>query len=337
MAETLVTSQVGKREQLSDLIALSDLKATPVYSLANKSKDLVNPLFSWQATAYNTASYDGVLSNEDVSTYTDPAANRALLSGRIQKFWQPIKVDDIAANVTDVAGIGKGKEFANGIRQAIVEVKRAIESAICSDNDSQAQSGSTPYKTRGLGSWISSTAQSDTATAVPAAYRTPAASIDGTAMASLTESNVNAVLESIYTQVGEKKNFTLVCGPKLKTAFSGFTRTQFANTNTGSSVKTYNSNLADKKIINCVEVYEGDFGTLNLLPSLFLAKNTSEAASLRRGYVLDMDCVSIKFNRMPEFKELPDLGGGPRGVVSAILGLALDCNPLEFGKFNATA
>lgn len=336
MAETLITSQVGKREQLSDLIALSDLKATPVYSLANKSKDLVNPLFSWQANAYNVASYDGVLSNEDVSTYVDPAANRALLSGRIQKFWQPIKVDDLAANVTDVAGIGKGKELANGIRQAIVEVKRAIESAICSDNDSVVQSGATPYKTRGLGSWISSSAQADTATAVPAAYRTPAASIDATAMASVTESTVNAVLESIYTQVGERKTYTLVCGPKLKSAFSALTRTQFASTNTGSAVKTYSTNASDKKIIASVDLFDGDFGVCNLLPSLFLAKNTSDAASLRRGYVLDMDCISIKFNRMPEFKELPDLGGGPRGVVSAILGLAIDCNPLEFGKFNAT-
>ena len=186
--------------------------------MAKKGADLTNgSVFSWQADSYNDPSFDGVLTNADVSTFADPAANRALLSGRAQKFRRSIKVDDFAQNVDNVAGVGKKKEMARGVSRSLVELARDIESAICSDNDSQEQSGAAPFKTRGLGSWIGGTA---TELPIPAAYQTPAGSINNTAMSSLTEANVQSMLQSIYTVTGQINTMVLVCGPELKRKFT---------------------------------------------------------------------------------------------------------------------
>jgi hypothetical protein len=336
MSQGLVHPAVGLREDLSDVISVVDAKNTPVSSMAKKGADLTNgAVFSWQADAYNDPSFDGVLTSADVTTFDDPAKNRVLLSGRAQKFRRSIKVDDFAQNVDNIAGVGKKKEMARGVSRAIVELKRDIESAICSDNDSQAQSGATPYKTRGLGSWISSSAQTDLP--VDSAFRTPSASINSTAIASLTEAQVQGILQSIYTVTGQINTMTLVCGPELKRAFTGFTRYATGGDAAAElSIRTFTQSTEAKKITAKVDTFEGDFGTVSLLPTLFNAKDQVEATQLRRGYLLDMDMIELRYGRRPRFQELEDQGGGPRGLIDAIA--ALVCwNPKALGKFSATS
>jgi len=336
MAELLITNQVGAREDLADLIAVADQKSTPLLSMARKSAEATNPLFSWLVDNLNDPQLDGVLSNQDATTFANEAAGRARLYGRIQKIWRLPKVDDLAESVSDVAGIGRRKEMAKAVTKAMQEVARDLESIFCSDNDSQEQSGVNPYKTRGLGSWISNSAQSDTATAVPAAYRTPAASISTTATNSITDSTIQALLQSLYEQTGKSKSYTFLCGPTLKRRFTSFQQTQFGSTNVASAIRLFNQDSSDASYYAKVDLFSGDFGDLVLTPSLFLAKDQTAATQLRRGYILDMDMVSIRYNRRPRYTPLPDLGGGSRGIVDAIAGLQVD-NPLAFGKIASTA
>jgi hypothetical protein len=335
MAELLVTSQVGAREDLADLIAIADQKATPLVSAARKSTAPTNPLFSWLVDGYDTPNTSGVLSNEDATTFANPAAQRERLYGRIQKLWRLPKISDLAENVSDVAGIGTKREMARAIKKSIQELARDLEATFCSDQDSQAESGANPFKTRGLGSWISSSAQADSGTAVPAAYRTPAASISTATIANTTDTVVQGLLQSIYEQTGKGKTFTLLCGPTLKRAFTSMTQVQFGSTNTAATVRVYNADLSDNKIEQKVDIFVGDFGELLLVPDLYLRTDVSTAASLRSGFILDMDGIHIRYNRRPAYKPLPDLGGGPRGIVDTIAALQVD-NPLTHGKI-ATA
>ncbi len=330
MAELLVTSQVGAREDLADLIAIADQKATPLVSAARKSTAPTNILFSWLVDGLNTPSLGAVLSSEDATTFADPATNRARLYGRVQKKWRLPKVDDLAENVSDVAGIGSKREMAQAIKRSIQELSRDLEATFCSDQDSVAQVSSTPMKTRGLGSWINNSAQADTATAVPTAYRTPATSISTATIALTTDTVVQGLMQSIYEQTGKAKTFTLLCGPTLKRAFTGFTQVQFGTTNTAATVRCYNADLSDNKIEQKVDIFIGDFGELLLVPDLFLRTDVSAAASLRSGFILDMDGVHIRYNRRPRYSPLPDLGGGPRGIVDTIAALQVD-NPLTHG------
>jgi hypothetical protein len=316
------------------VISVIDQKNTPVTSRIKAGSDLTNgSVFSWQADSYNDPSFDGVLTNADVTTFDDPAKNRVLLSGRAQKFRRSIKVDDFAQNVDNVAGVGKKKEMARGVSRALIELKRDMESAFCSSNDSQEQSGTNPYKTRGLGSWISSSAQTDLP--VPASFRTPSASINTTATSSLTESDVAAVLQSVYEQTGTIDTMDLVTGPNLKKRFSEFTRYS-SGSNTALSTRQYTASLNDRTVISTVDTYIGDFGTINLVPTLFNAKDAAAAVQSARGYLLNMDMLEVRYGRRPRFQELEDQGGGPRGLVDAIA--ALVCwNPKGLGEFAATS
>lgn len=334
MAATLITNQTGIREDLSDLIAVVDAKTCPVVSMAKKGSEPINPLTQWQADAFaSTTVPTGVLSNADItsSDFIDNAANRAILSARIQKFREVPSVDDLAQNVSQVAGIGKKREMAKAVTKSLEQIKRSMEAAFCSDQESQEQSGASPYLTRGLGKWIQNGAQTDLP--VAAAYRTPSASVNTTATASLTESDVQDMLQSIYEQTGKVSTYSLICGPNLKRAFTGFTRTQFASTNVAAAIRTLNQDAEAKKITSTVDIFEGDFGTLELIPSLFLAKDASTAEQLSRGYVLDMDMVELRYNRKPRYQELEDRGGGSRGIVDAICALCVK-SPLGLGKFD---
>ena len=339
MAATSITSQTGIRQDLSDLIAVVDAKSCPVISMAKKGAEPINPLTQWQADAFNAATVPaGVLSSSDVSSsdFVDNAANRVLLSARIQKFREVPSVDDLAQHVSEVAGIGKKKEMARAVSKSLEQLKRSMEAAFCSDQEGVEQSGSTPYKTRGLGKWIQNGAQSDLP--VNAAYRTPTASINTTVTASLTENNIQDMLQSLYEQTGKSQTYSLVCGPALKRQFTSFTRTQFASTNVASAIRVLNQK-DENKIVSTVDIFEGDFGTLELIPSLFLAKDAAvNAAAVQngRGYVLDMDMVELRYNRKPRFQELEDRGGGPRGIVDAICALCVK-SPLALGKFAPTA
>ncbi|NBW14943.1 MAG: hypothetical protein EBR82_43775 [Caulobacteraceae bacterium] len=335
MAELLITNQVGAREDLADLIAVADQKSTPLLSMAKKSKEPTNPLFSWLVDAMNEPVLNGVLSNQDATTFANQAANRARLYGRIQKMWRLPKVDDLAESVSDVAGIGRKREMARSVTRSLQELARDLESVFCSDQDSTEQSGTTPYKTRGLGSWISNSAQSDLP--VPASQRTPSASITNTATTALTESNLQNVLQSIYEQTGSQDRLIMVAGPSLKKAITNFTRFTVNSTQNVFNLRQTAQAANSDRLVSNISFYEGDFSTVEIVTSLFLAANAStDAEKYARGYVMSPDHLMLRYGRRPRFQELEDQGGGPRGLVDAIVSLAV-MSPKAMAKFNATA
>ena len=326
----------GNREDLLDIISVVDAKNTPISSsVAKVGADLNNPgLYSYQADSYNSPSFDGVVDSSDVSEFDDPTKNRVLLSARSQKFRRTIRVSDFQM-ITDVAGVGKKKEMARGTARAITELKRDVEAAICSDNDSQEGSGSVPYKTRGLGAWIRATQTSDLP--VPTSQLTPSGSIDNTATASLTETKLQDVLQSIYTQTGTTDRLVMVAGPTLKKAITNFTRfTVNATSNVFNLRQTHQAAASDKLVSN-ISFYEGDFSTVEIVPSLLLAAGAStDAEKHARGYIMNSDHLMLRYGRRPAFRELEDAGGGPRGLLDCIVSLAV-MTPKAMAKLNATS
>jgi hypothetical protein len=185
-----------------------------------------------------------------------------------------------------------------------------------------------------LGAWIASAAQTDLP--VPSDYRSVASAISSTATDSITEGSIQNLLQAIYEQTGTVKNLVLLCGPTLKRRFTEFTRTQAGSANVALNVKTFTQGAAEKKITSTIDMFEGDFGSLQLLPSLLLAQDGVAAVQSRRGYILDPEMVEVRYGRRPAFRELEDRGGGPRGIIDAIAGLVCH-NPRGFGKIASTA
>ena len=335
--------QVGKREDFADVVAMVDYKDTPFTSMCPKGTEPANTLYDWQMDAYDAVALGGIVDGVDVQTtdYVNPAAKRAKAHGRIQKFRTAFLVSDIAQNVSDVAGIGKRGEMQRAVKRTIVQVKRNMEATFCSDQDSQADNGTVPYLTRGMGAWINAgeVTITDAATACPAAFVTPAGSVCVKTTATTLETDVNAVMASIYQQTGQQKDFDLICGINLKQQFSSYAA-YVPSAVTTVPLRRYNQDSTAKQIINTVDFWQGDFGSVKLILSLFLAAGATGGAAQNiingRAYCIDWDQLELRYNRMPGYQENPNLGGGPRGYIDAIAGLVV-YNPLGLGKFAPTA
>ena len=330
MPQTFARTQVGVREDLADKIYLIDAKDTPLLSTIPKGQALVNPLFDWQADAYSAPDTSGVVDGTDVSTTINSAANRARMQGQVQKIRRAPKVTDFT-EITDVAGVGIGKEFARAIAQETVVAKRSVECVLGSDQEAQADNGTVPYLTRGLGKWAQATAQSYLP--VPGAYLTPAASIDTTAMASLTLGTLNSVMESQYLQTGKVQNYMLVVGTTLKKTITGAAGYQ---PTVGGQTAILRSNRGDEgSWSNNIQSFSGDFGTYDIVVSNWLGF-ASGASSPYRGYAFDPMNLELRMNKAWNFRELEDQGGGRRGLIECIFGLMVK-NPLGLAKFAATS
>lgn len=323
-------SQVGKREDLADYISLVDARDTPIVSMIPKGNKPGNTLLQWQAdnmpSAVTTGSVDGV----DVSSYENLNSGRAILSNHIQVFQRAIRVSPLAVDVSVVAGLRD--ELAGMVAKGIKLLKRDMEATVSSNNDAQADNGTNPYLTKALGTFISTSGGSTLQ--VPSAYRTPSASINTTATASLAESNIQAVLTSIYGQTGQFKEYDTVVGTNLKRAFSNLLFTTTLSTTStvgvtgsgGTAIRTFNRDANSDAYIASVDIFEGDFGRMKLHPSLFMPDADN-------GYVLDMELLELRYTNLPEVTELPDAGGGPARLIKAVAGLICK-NPLGLGKFD---
>lgn len=329
MASLLEKDQIGKREDLANLIALVDAHDCPVVSSAKKGSKPGNTLMQWQADAYASTSTAGVVDGTDVTSgdYQNPGENRAILSNYVQVHRRTIRVSPLSLEISNVAGLKD--ELANGISRKLVEIKRDMEATYLSANDADADDGTNPYKTKALGTWISTSGGSELQ--VPAAFRTPTASIEATATtANITDETVQDVLASIYSETGSIKNFTMPLGRTLKRAFTDRltgTRsvTDATNNVAATQVRTF-SPQSGKKVTLAVDYFEGDFGSVALVPDNFMPAQTD-------GYVLDMDGIEIRYGKLPEVKELPDSGGGPIRMIEAVAALIVH-NPLAHGKFD---
>jgi len=324
----------GDREALTDYLTILEPEDTPKVSSFAKTTKVTNTYQTWQADTLANVDFAGVLEGQDVAAFNNEAANRGRFGNYVQKFWRPWMVSDLQ-EASDPAGVPS--EVANSKVKAMRELKRSIEAAVGSDNDMQADTGLLPYKTRGLGEWIKTTAQ--TTNPVPTSFLTPSGNIDTTATAALTEALFNGVFQSIFTQNGGKRAYSLFAGPNLVTAVNKFQRQEGTTT-----MKTYTVvQDADERTITLdVSIYRGSFHTVTIIPDMFnglldgAAVTTTTNQQLARGYVIDQALVGIGSMLGVNSMELENQGGGRRGLVQSALLLVVK-NPRGLGKFAATS
>lgn len=333
MAIATTYNTAGDREDLTDALTILEPEDCPKSSSFPKSTRPSNAYQEWQVDSLLPVSIGGTLEGQDIQQFSDQVATRARIGNYIQNFARSWAV---SRNQEASIPAGVSDEVSNSKMKAMREIKRDIEASIGSDNDRQQDNGSVPYKTRALGKWISTTPGSD----IPTAFRTPSNNIDATATASLSESTFNGVFKSIFTQVGNRRGYTLFAGPSLKAAISNFQR---ATGSTGTT-KTYMvTQDADAHRIDLnVTIYEGDFNSVTIIPDLFngladgAAPSTTTNQQLARGYVVDTELVGLGYMFGIESQELPDFGGGRNGFIRTSICLMVK-NPLGLGKFAATS
>ena len=258
---------------------------------------------------------------QDASAFEDTQANRALCRSRVMKQWRNPMVTDLAENVTDQAGDG-GSKFAQAKAKATIELKQDMEKTALGSQDSNAQTNATTGAvTRGLGSWIATSAQSDTATAIPTGFFPAAGQLESGTLAAFEEDELRAMLQARYETVKAKGDLKAFCGTRVKNKISDFSRLDEKG-GTSYSVRRFNGSTMT--IETSVEIYRGDYGSVEIFLDLFLPSSLTM-------YIADMNHLEIRATRSPNFKELPDLGGGPRGIIDCVWGL-VNKNPQSHCK-----
>ena len=197
----LEKDQIGKREQLLDVLVYADMRKTPVFSSISKSRELTNTYFEWLLDKYEEGDPGDaiIVDGTDVSTYGNHAAGRARVGQYITNMRKTYKVSPLAENVSVIPGISS--EEAEAKRKLTIELSRLVEKHLTSDQEMVADDGAVGYQGRALGKFIQATAQSTNA--IPEAHRPTSGQIRTTAAASLSEENdIQEVLQAVYDATG---------------------------------------------------------------------------------------------------------------------------------------
>jgi len=327
MATATSYNVAGNREQILDVLTILEPEETPVVSMAKKLPASAT-FVEWQVDNLSAPAFGGIGEGEDVTSFSNKVINRTKLGNYVQKFRREWMVSDIQ-ELVNTAGVSS--EVANSEAKSLRELKRDMEAAVCSIQDRQAEAGSgTPYKTRGLGKWLANGGTAGAAPSdLPSAYQLPSASLDSTA--TVLESHFNTVVQSRYETVGNAgARLTLVAAPDLKAQVSNFTR---ADTSSNDSTYSVTQDATTKTVTLSVNVYDGDFGYINIIPSLFLNRTSgSNTIDDDYGYLIDPELIGLFVLKAESNTELENQGGGRRGYTDVIAGLAC-FNPLGFGVF----
>lgn len=311
-------SAVSNREDLTDVLTILAPEETPLTSLAKKSKATAT-YNEWTVDSLATPVTAGVREGQDISSFVDKFSGRARLGNYIQLFQKNYMVSQLQDAVESV---GPAK-IAEAEAKAIREMKRDIEAVVAGNQDRAVEDGaSVAYASRGLGDWLDSAGPAD----VPAAYRTPAASIHSTG--TLTESAFNALVASIFSQTGTVDALTLVAGTTLRRTISGFAR---SDGQSSENVFHVNQMATDKEITLSVNTYDSDFGIITVING-----NPACMPSATTGYLLNPDYIGIAELMSIGSTRLPNQGGGERGFIDAALTLQVH-SPLAHGKITAVS
>lgn len=332
MPGQLAKDTLGSQRALLDVLTIAFSANYPLHAMVRKGPTVNNVKYEWPIDKDLDPEDDAHPDGKDPETFGNANEDYAVLENRIQYTWDARAVGKIAQNVQNQAGITNKRAYA--VKKMMKKVMGNIETQLGSDNEMQVDDGTVGNKARGLGVWLQNGAQTPE---VPEAYRTPAASIHSAALSNLTESAFAALGQSIWDNTGGNKPnaFICVCGPTLKTHVSDWTQVDTGATNVFAPVRTYFANLGTKAITNTVTRFEGDFFDVDFIPSRYLAFFTSEAARLRRGYILNMNMLDLVFQQRPMENTVDWKNPTLKFYVDAIYGNRM-LNPLAHGKISST-
>ena len=313
-------SAVSNREDLTDVLTILAPEETPILSSADKKK-ASSTFVEWTVDSLAAPSPSGISEGADVTAFTDQFAGRAKLGNRVQKFRRDYMVSDMQEAVDSV---GPAK-IAQAEAKAIRELKRDIEATLASANTQATENGAgTANALGGLGDWIQNAAGSGN---VPAAFQTPAASVVD-AGATLSESEFNGLITSIFGVTGSTNNLMLIADTTLRSDISDFARTTASATDNVRSVN-YDGNSGEIKL--SVDLYQSDHGVVSIVNGNPDCMPTQTGTAGMMGYLVNPEYYGVHELIPMGSTRLPNLGGGERGFVDCALTLGV-YHPGAHGK-----
>ena len=276
MATYATYTTVGIREDLADIIYNISPTETPFMSGVGKTK-ATNTLHQWQTDALSAVA---VNAQAEGATITYPTINPTVKLGN----YTQISSKSVQLSGTNEATVaaGRNSELAYQVAKSAKELKRDMETALLSNVAAAAGNAGAPTrKLGGVQTWISTnvSAGAGGSGAGGGAIRT-----DGT-QRPFTESLLKGVLVDCFNS-GGNPNMIMVNAFNKQT-LSGFT---------GGSTRF--DAAEDRRLITSIDVYESDFGTMQVAPNRFIRGANGTAAKIGQdALVLEMDMFAVSFLR----------------------------------------
>ena len=177
---------------------------------------------------------------------------------------------------------GRNTELAYQVAKAAKELKRDMENALLSNTASAAGSSGSPTRTLGgVQTWIATNVSAGTG---GSGAGDGAARTDGTQRV-FTETLLKTVLRDCFDNGGNPNQIQLNAFNKQKLSMFTGGATRF-------------DKAEDKRLITSIDVYESDFGTLQVQPNRWIRKTNATAAKRGQDVLcLEMDFWAVAFLR----------------------------------------
>ncbi len=238
------TLAVGNREDLEDVIYNVAPSETPILSMLDSTK-VTATNHEWQTDTLASANTSNAkIQGDDASTTAVTA------TARLGNYTQIMdKVPRVSGTQQAVDSAGRADDLDYQVVKMGKELKIDMEAIAFGTNQAKliAAAGTAPLMASAL-SWIGTNDVFDsTSGASPAALLGASTRTDSSAQVAFTESKLKSCLQLIWASGGKPDAIFL----------GGFNKQQMS-TFTGRATPTEVAN--SKKIVNSVDVYEGDFG-----------------------------------------------------------------------------
>ncbi len=291
------------RESLQD--ALVNINpADHVFMNAVGSRNIKNTLFEWAKVTLASAGANRQIEGDDLGN------TASTLPVRLSNYTQiSSKVTQTSSTANATHGNPDAIGHAMQLSLKLAELKRDMESMLLDNVAGASGSTGNARTTAGLGAFIKSNMDAGTGATAPTLSGTtagyPNANRGNGTDRNLTESALQGQLKAVW-QAGGTSTMVLCPAPQ-KVLISGFT---------GNSQK-YSVNMNNpKQLTNAIDIYVGDFGQVDIVPSRYMPANTV--------YILDPQHIKIAYLQETKQEALAKTGLSERSMISCEYGLQVD-------------
>lgn len=272
----------ANREDLLDLVTMITPWDTPFFTSAPKTR-AYHVTHDWVTDSLAATSTGGTAEGASFSSASLSARSRK--TNVTQIFRKDVEVSNTQQAVNPA---GVKNEYQYQIQKALKEIARNIESRVFAASGASATGDSTNARVmKNLNDFITTNVSSVGTTA----SSTP-----------LSETDFNNTLEAIYTAGGNPESCYV--SPGVKRDVSGFT---------GSN--TRNIAASDKRLVAAVDVYDSDFGLIQVVLDRFIPQSTSNTVLTGRLFFLERAKNRIAFLRPLRHIPMAPVADAVRGMV----------------------
>ena len=276
MAVLTTYNTTGIREDLADIIYNISPTETPFMSGVGKNK-ATNTSHQWQTDSLGAVAANAKAEGASISYGTLSSSTKLTNYTQISSKAVQVSATDDAVNLA-----GRNTELAYQVAKAAKELKRDMENALLSNTAAAAGTSGSPTRTLGgVQTWISTNVDAGTGGSGSGGG---AARTDGTQRA-FTETLLRSTLKTTWDSGGNPNVIMLNGFNKQKLSFFTGGATRF-------------DKAEDKRLMTSIDVYESDFGSMQVIPNRWIRKTNATAA--KRGQdvlLLDTDFWAVSFLR----------------------------------------